>query len=447
MAVPNTNSLPRFEPRKRFLLLLFLIATLLAGTANAQPQAHKSQRLRHRPAALEYQMPQMAAWRYFHPAWTESRSLFVGTTQEARPGDKIDQYLRLLASDPKHRLDPELRAPNFLLDRVLFWVSIYARYPSHVHVVHDRDTPNVIYGYIDFAPLKQQHLSPVQRELKARAIERGVLGMLRQLLAESLGISNSRMLADEERRRLREIMLPLGPELTNDAARILASVRTQTGQSDIFQVALRRCMSLLPEAEKAFRQSNLPVGLARIPFVESSFNARAQSRAGAFGVWQFTPIAARDVLPRRDRKSWHDTKVQAVAATRLLRRYRQNLPDWGTAVTAYNAGIGTLARLVRTSRATSMKEVLASPASQRALGFAGRNFFSEVLAVNVIEAYKTQVFVPWLRETDREPTNYTPRPPAPPATAPAQSRFAPMLASLISYVPTCLRGVMDPCRR
>ena len=236
-------------------------------------------RPRHHRAQLQYEVPQLEAWRYFHPAWTESQSLFVGTTQEARPGDKIDQYLRVLAGDPKHRLDPELRPPGFILDRVLFWVSVYARYPSHVHVVHDRDTPNVIYGYIDFAPLKRESLSGVQRELKARAIERQVLVMLRQLISEALGTSSSRMLADEERRRLREIMSPLGPDLTRNAGRVLAALRTGTGQR--YLPGCLEALQVPAPRSRRDRQSDLPVGLARIPFVESSFNARAHSRAGA----------------------------------------------------------------------------------------------------------------------------------------------------------------------
>ena len=61
-------------------------------------------------------------------------------------------------------------------------------------------------------------------------------------------------------------------------------------------MALYRSRHLLPHIESVFRQNGLPGGLARIPFVESSFNAQAQSKIGAVGIWQSTPETARELI-------------------------------------------------------------------------------------------------------------------------------------------------------
>ena len=45
-----------------------------------------------------------------------------------------------------------------------------------------------------------------------------------------------------------------------------------------------------------FRKYNLPLELAMLPHVESSFNYRAYSSAGAAGLWQFTRSTGRRFL-------------------------------------------------------------------------------------------------------------------------------------------------------
>jgi membrane-bound lytic murein transglycosylase D len=166
-------------------------------------------------------------------------------------------------------------------------------------------------------------------------------------------------------------------------------VRSQTGQSDIFQEALIRAKPLMKNMEKVFVEHGLPRTLARIPFVESSFNPRAMSKVGAMGLWQFIPLTAQEMIHRSDRKKWRDPAQQTRAAARLLRRYRKALPDWASAVTSYNSGIGRVAKLIdRHQNGVGM--ILDADKSE--LGFAGRNFYSEVLAATLVEAYWHQLF-------------------------------------------------------
>lgn len=361
-------------------------------------KAAKARRHRARQKLPPLVVPPSVAWRYFHPAWAHH--------------DESDRVVHELVGDPSHRLDPALRVPEYLSDRVSFWIGIYARYPSHVRVIHDRDTPSVVYGHLDLSPVLREPIGPGDRERKIRGIEKAVIAELKSVITDALAAGHGGRVTGEARARLRRILAPLSVRTAADVDRALGSIRTQTGQSDVFQAALARGRQLLPEAEAVFRRVGLPVGLARIPFVESSFNASARSKAGAVGIWQLTPVAARDTLSKKDRKHWHDTSVQTLAAARLLARYRHVLPDWATTVTAYNVGVGTIHRLTRASGARSFKDLLDSPRSRRPLGFAGRNFYSEFLAVSLIEAYKTRVFVPGLIDGEpvtwrRDPATFT----------------------------------------
>ena len=46
------------------------------------------------------------------------------------------------------------------------------------------------------------------------------------------------------------------------------------------------CLSM-QEMRRVFKERGLPVELTVIPFIESAFNLKAYSRAGAAGIWQF----------------------------------------------------------------------------------------------------------------------------------------------------------------
>ena len=49
----------------------------------------------------------------------------------------------------------------------------------------------------------------------------------------------------------------------------------------------------MSQMRQIFRDEGLPVELAYLPLVESSFNVRARSTAGAVGMWQFMPDTGR----------------------------------------------------------------------------------------------------------------------------------------------------------
>ena len=307
-------------------------------------------------------------WSYFSPAWDPKG-----------PVAEVFDAIRPLLHDPDDRLEPDLRVPDGLRDRVLFWSAIYSAYDSRTKVVHDRDNPALVYGVIDL-----RTIPPMAGKLAAD-IEKKVLAQLKERL------SRPHLVSADERIRMKAYLSRFGSPN-------LLSIRTQTGQSDMFALALKRSRAMLPMIEAEFKSKGLPVGLSRIPFVESSFNHKARSRAGAMGLWQFTPPTAKEFIHKKNKKLWNDPFHQTTAAARLLKRYRAVLPDWGSAITAYNSGVARVGRLLRQHRVDSAEALV----NADALGFAGENFLSEVLAANLLVSYRTHVFLPEVALIHRE---------------------------------------------
>ncbi|ECT9283902.1 lytic transglycosylase domain-containing protein [Salmonella enterica subsp. enterica serovar Rubislaw] len=102
---------------------------------------------------------------------------------------------------------------------------------------------------------------------------------------------------------------------------------------------LKRMEPLFKSLEK---QYNLPEGaLYSIAATESKGHADAVSPTGARGMFQFTGIA-REEVGMSDSDAWSPEK-SAVGAAKLLSKYlKQANGDWNEAVTAYNAGFGTI---------------------------------------------------------------------------------------------------------
>jgi membrane-bound lytic murein transglycosylase D len=104
---------------------------------------------------------------------------------------------------------------------------------------------------------------------------------------------------------------------------------------------------------RVFQDQNLPPDLAFIVLVESAFISGDSSRAGAAGLWQFTPATARQYGLRVDSKV--DERLNTRQATRAACRYiRELILDFGAgssvmlALAAYNVGPGKVKHAIRT---------------------------------------------------------------------------------------------------
>ncbi|THB62928.1 MAG: LysM peptidoglycan-binding domain-containing protein [Desulfovibrio sp.] len=122
---------------------------------------------------------------------------------------------------------------------------------------------------------------------------------------------------------------------------------------------LERSERYLPYARRVFRERGLPEELAYLPFIESGFNPRAYSHAGAGGLWQFMPFTGRKYGLRVD--NWMDERRDPYKATHAAADYLEFLysmfHDWTLALAAYNCGEGKMMRAVETLGADNFFEV------------------------------------------------------------------------------------------
>ena len=262
--------------------------------------------------------------------------------------------------------------PPELEPAISFWKKVYTEVDTDHGYLHDSQDLSVIY-----APLNRN-----SREIET----------FRQRVKDDLDI-----LATGKRTNLsesQEAILALWPEdVSNQRLRqAINDVRWQVGQSNAFLEGLERSGAYRDYINNILIDKSMPLQLALLPHVESSFNPNAYSPANAAGMWQFTrPTGQRymridDIIDER-----MDPYISADAAMDLLEYNYQVLGSWPLALTAYNQGVGSMSRAVRETGTSAIQEIIDNYKGPR-FGFVGRNFYAQFLAVNDIEDEIDQYF-------------------------------------------------------
>jgi membrane-bound lytic murein transglycosylase D len=103
----------------------------------------------------------------------------------------------------------------------------------------------------------------------------------------------------------------------------------------------------VPELKPIFAAQKIPPELVWVAEVESSFDRSAQSPAGAAGLFQLMPATAKrfglSLWPRDQR---FQPEPSATASARYLKYLYDRFKDWRLALAAYNAGEGTVQKLL-----------------------------------------------------------------------------------------------------
>lgn len=134
--------------------------------------------------------------------------------------------------------------------------------------------------------------------------------------------------------------------------------------------------AILPRLRIIFEREGIPSQLVWLAEVESRYNPRAVSCAGAAGLFQLMPATAKRfglrtgtiderIVPERN----------ATAAARYLKFLHRQFGCWPLAMAAYNAGEGRVARLLQTHTAENFAQIAAFLPRET------RNFVPKVMTV------------------------------------------------------------------
>lgn len=268
----------------------------------------------------------------------------------------------LLANGQSTDLFPR---PPEMEPAVRFWTRVYTEVDTRSGFLHDSQNLSVVYARL---PLDR-------RQIEARR------GRIRQDLQILAGGKRSDLTTSQQ-----EILALWPADVGNETLRAAASnVRWQLGQSDRFLGGLQRSGAYRAHINQVIREKNLPIELAVLPHVESSFNPSAYSSAAAAGMWQFGRATGRRFM-RIDHivDERMDPYIASNAAMSLLEYNYSVLGTWPLALTAYNHGAGGISRAVRETGTTDIETIVANYRG-RAFGFASRNFYAQFLAVLDVE--------------------------------------------------------------
>ncbi len=105
---------------------------------------------------------------------------------------------------------------------------------------------------------------------------------------------------------------------------------------------IERAEHFLPHIVLEVERRGLPLELSLLPIVESAYNPRAYSRAGAAGLWQFMPFTGKQYGLTQN--WWYEGRRDVIDSTDAALRHLSDLSqvfdnDWHLVLAAYNAGM------------------------------------------------------------------------------------------------------------
>ncbi len=126
-----------------------------------------------------------------------------------------------------------------------------------------------------------------------------------------------------------------------------------------------RCGKYFTYFDSIFSQYKVPLDTKYLAIAESRLSPMAGSRVGALGIWQFMPGTAKGYGLRLD--SFIDERRNVFLATPAAAKYLLNArsylkergtDDWLLAMSSYNAGVGSIAKVIRQQEAYDFFDLL-----------------------------------------------------------------------------------------
>ncbi|MFK7871633.1 MAG: lytic transglycosylase domain-containing protein [Oligoflexales bacterium] len=257
----------------------------------------------------------------------------------------------------------ELPTPSGLSAAVDFWEKVFHTYTPRMCVVHDEKTHRILATF----NIKSRSRRRQSREVK------DYVTSIRKILNKK--IAGHRLRTSFQRKVIERAKgLPL--------RQLRHRLRCQRGVD--LSPSIQRSKRYLPVIHRVLEKNGLPKDLAYLPHLESGFNPRARSKAGALGIWQLMSSTVRQY--NRKMKLRHRREVDASTdfAVKHLKRLYSKTKSWPLAVTAYNYGVNGTMRAIRRFGRDYMK--IHRRHRTRVFRFAARNYYPSFLAVrNVVK--------------------------------------------------------------
>ncbi|MCI5113281.1 MAG: LysM peptidoglycan-binding domain-containing protein [Candidatus Electrothrix sp. AU1_5] len=254
-------------------------------------------------------------------------------------------------------------APN-----VQFWENIYGTYTGDQGVLHDKDDLSIIYGVIDFVPRNIPGAGKMNAQL-----EKVVRQRHKKILEKFI---NGQKPKTKEEKKVYALFK--GKQKAAVFREAIENLRIQTGLKNAFREGVIRSGAYIPLIKKIMRAQNLPVELAYLPHVESSFNLQAHSKAAAVGLWQFTKYTGREYMTINELVDERfDVYLSSLAAAKFLKENYRQLESWPLAITAYNYG---RTGMVRAQQQWGTYPQIIKNHETGIFKFASKNFYSEFIA-------------------------------------------------------------------
>ena len=165
-------------------------------------------------------------------------------------------------------------------------------------------------------------------------------------------VSDAEMLAaqDDLWQRIRQ-----GTTLTPETqhANVLKQRDWYLRNPNYLAVVFERAKPFIFHVTNELDKASLPLTLALLPIVESTYDPLAYSRSHAVGLWQFIPSTGKAFGLKRD--LWYDGRRDVTASTQAAIKYLQYLHkrfdnDWLLALAAYNSGEGNVRKSINANK-------------------------------------------------------------------------------------------------
>jgi membrane-bound lytic murein transglycosylase D len=259
--------------------------------------------------------------------------------------------------------DSSFPEPEELAPAVRLWAATFTQYGRGDVVIHDRVQLGLVYDVI------RDVVSPDDPRLQA-GIQSAVSRIERSAQQEAFAL------------------LQVG----GTALEPLARIRTHRGMREAFAQGLTAERLFRPAVRHALEAEGLPLDLAALPLVESSYHPGSVSGAGAVGLWQLTADVADRYL-RIDGKvdERRDPARSSLAAAAHLRELFDQFKSWPLALTAYNHGPTGVERARAAVGSDDLGEIVRRYQGP-GFGFASRNFYAEFLAARHVLRHAADYF-------------------------------------------------------